>query len=917
MALWENESKLSVAQFEQKLEEGLKTVARVLDVSRNPQPASDVHHKYNDKYLLAEFVTAAATSATLTSLEHVGLTEQKLRDLKKQSGNRTVTLRFDATSSCEFLKKTEREIEGPEHRTGIVGAITAAITSKSVTKVTEYHWEYKASYVFSAYFGSDPNDGMELSRNEMQTELTTSTNSSPQPATSHDSGIDLTISWIINKLDDSNRVLFSIDRRSERCHTPRRNPDIESAISFYKSLREWTRKVIPVLHRRCIAVNPGNNHVSDDHSSLMEGKGIFVPVLPLLEDTASEGNLKIEYENDNNTDKDRSVLLPKDDLNSFLTEHGRSLEEKLSDISKAFPTDGLVTSKVAQLMCLLDHIIQLSVSFYESVDYIESMLYKQLAEALGKVVTATDFREYMSYHARKIMSKEFEPRPFSFAIRKQGCTPEGFFAIEQVNKKEGEIDEPVLTSACSSIRSKPIRFALNASSEVTFTGTQHIHSLVNYRFTNDKGLFNLVASSRQFSGYILMIGRIGGSDLFLPTHSLIVQNKDDLTIPLMMEEVPSAKQFKKAIDSMSPEQQRFAKAYRSMQLESTLFGCCVINIRPQLERVLNLPEDSLTKEIALTQDITNLFIEYQISADLLSYQPTDVSSTASVEMKVKEVKSHVDAMKEMIETQKREELEKEEQKKKAAKLDRERRKRSLKKEWGMSSSPQGCSAVLSDCLLSLTCDMSLSDVPLTLNKDTDEDLMDRLNQLSNNTNEITNGKESNEPVETDPLEPLADQQQEDTNSERDISKVPDTLEQNLLSLDIEGSLRPTIIKMGDRWSKRYQKGLLSKQETSKLGANEQKAEHKKAFDLLDSLTRSGVLPISDVDLHVVIASTHVFDLSLLETIIQQNVNPIEKVERSILIAAGVVYDQPVGKILAQNQIERISEHSPQIFDTEK
>lgn len=72
-----------------------------------------------------------------------------------------------------------------------------------------------------------------------------------------------------------------------------------------------------------------------------------------------------------------------------------------------------------------------------------------------------------------------------------------------------------------------------------------------------------------------------------------------------------------------------------MQLESTLFGVCVVQIKPQLERLLRLPEDALTKEIQLTQDLLSLFIEYQVPSDLLSFNgpakaslPNKVSSAA-------------------------------------------------------------------------------------------------------------------------------------------------------------------------------------------------------------------------------------------------------------------------------------------------
>jgi hypothetical protein len=69
-----------------------------------------------------------------------------------------------------------------------------------------------------------------------------------------------------------------------------------------------------------------------------------------------------------------------------------------------------------------------------------------------------------------------------------------------------------------------------------------------------------------------------------------------------------------------------------MQLESTLFGVCVVQIKPQLERLLRLPDDALTKEIQLTQDLLSLFIEYQVPSDLLSFNGP---AKASVQNKVR------------------------------------------------------------------------------------------------------------------------------------------------------------------------------------------------------------------------------------------------------------------------------------------
>ena len=75
---------------------------------------------------------------------------------------------------------------------------------------------------------------------------------------------------------------------------------------------------------------------------------------------------------------------------------------------------------------------------------------------------------------------------------------------------------------------------------------------------------------------MLLVGKIVAADTFDPVSAILVQNRDDLRIPLDLETVPTPKEFKDAIESLSPEQQQFAKAFRAMQLSSTLFGLCVL-----------------------------------------------------------------------------------------------------------------------------------------------------------------------------------------------------------------------------------------------------------------------------------------------------------------------------------------------------
>ena len=111
----------------------------------------------------------------------------------------------------------------------------------------------------------------------------------------------------------------------------------------------------------------------------------------------------------------------------------------------------------------------------------------------------------------------------------------------------------------------------------------------------------------------------------------------------------------------------------------------------------------------------------------------------------------------------------------------------------------------------------------------------------------------------------------------DYTKIPAEIDSRSLALDPESSLRPTIINPGKTWSKSFQTALLAKAESKTLNKSDIKQERERAFDLLDCLTRSGVLPIQAASLHVVMSATHCFDKTLMDTLVQESINPIEKV----------------------------------------
>ena len=150
----------------------------------------------------------------------------------------------------------------------------------------------------------------------------------------------------------------------------------------------------------------------------------------------------------------------------------------------------------------------------------------------------------------------------------------------------------------------------------------------------------------------------------------------------------------------------------------------------------------------------------------------------------------------------------------------------------------------------------------------------------------------------------------------DFTKIPTQLDKSFEALDLDAALRPTNVKVRPgAWTKLSQKSLLArKMDSALLGADEQKIERDRAFDLLEALSKSGALSIDAAELHVLVCASHCFDKSVMDTIIENNVNPIEKVERSSLIVASTVLDMPATMLVKDAEIGRLSAHCGMLID---
>eukprot|EP00941_MAST-03F_sp_MAST-3F-sp1_P002491 g2491.t1 len=921
-------------QCEERVNKAIAQVRKVLDTARNPQYIEGVAHEYDDKYVLAECAVRGAIATTLEALRLIGLSDAKLKQLLKWSrAKQSVTLHFTAEERCVFDRTESREVESPtkvvQETTGVFGS--GSKTTKIVNTVTKHFWRFTNEWELSVYTGADVDDKITLLQHNTDSdsrepyEITTSVKTMPRSkirvlgATGNEYSVSL--DWLLSLFNEQGDVSFSIDRTKSDCYTPRRNKDIEESLSFYRELSNFVAALTAYINELA-------NVATDDARTTALG------IMKMVDPSKSDEMFSLvmamftleEKENGN-----AITMVP--DFSNLLEELNRSLRSVNEEARRITPSSSKTTIGPDEATLL----VALSVGGSNTlkdlrlvVETIRDILWSQVVSAIGKTVQPSDFAEYMDYHNRNLYREPFAPRGFCYNIRRPDHSPEGQVSIEVMNGGE---TRPINTTVLHAVAKAPMRFALNAASEVSFYGDRFVHAATMHKFSNQSSpSLKLFARARQFSSFVLMVGKIAGPDLFEPTASIVVKDKDSLEIPLLLETIPSAKEFKEAIVSISPEQQRFCKAFRSMQLSSTLFGICVIQIKPQLEKLLNLAPDSLTKEIALCQDLSDLFINYQIPSDLLSFDGDEETSKMG---RIAAVKEHVSSVRSVIDAEKEKELKKREM---------EEKKRQMANIVGGGNVERGGGVDLIEASAAFSAPpvqmmaRSMAMAPLKSKKVWAKPharmAKSRRRAHPRSVDDAVGGAPPpapGPPQSTPRREKVKESKVKAQSSEEqlrgnklnivnvpkgavDYTAIPKLLDARMETLDKEGSLRPTIIKAGKSWKRSSQDGLLSKPTMKHLNESMLKDEKNKAFDLLDALTRSGVVSIDCAELHVVMAATHCFDETLMETIVDKNTNPIERVEKSGLIVTSTIQGRKAVELVQPNQMERLTKLAPLLLE---
>lgn len=96
--------------FRSQVDSALKAIRRILDVNRHPTYPAGVFHKYDDKYMLADFLTNAALAAQMNCLELLGVSPEFMKTVLGWAQERSVTLRVRSEQTCTFVKSKDRYV---------------------------------------------------------------------------------------------------------------------------------------------------------------------------------------------------------------------------------------------------------------------------------------------------------------------------------------------------------------------------------------------------------------------------------------------------------------------------------------------------------------------------------------------------------------------------------------------------------------------------------------------------------------------------------------------------------------------------------------------------------------------------------------------------------------------------------------
>ena len=894
---------VGLLEFEHRMADLMKEARRIVGLDAPDMNPLTADHKYSDKFEIINTLGDSLISSILSDLQIMGLQRCTLESIEQ---GEKMYLKFSSEESCVFNRKIEKKTSNKTESSGGISGLMSFITrSYDVNDV----WVFDFEYSHNCFLHRTKSDSKtELWSGSGHKEIPWPKEQPPRPKKSVNTPIEIDITWLARYVKSNSA--FEIDIAKAAC--PTLNSEVNELLKSSDLLKDWCQSVSMYFMDTSELSEDNEEHINFNHP---------------------DDQLKLVVS---------PLLISNENVVSIRDSHHDSLLTVIAELSKDhkrpdFKNSTLITFKERFLCIACNDLVANVTSFDKSIDVMDCITMRVISSVMNTEFTTTEFDAVVQYFKKLSFKKKYKPVPFMEQIRSRTNHPEGFFRITDGNGKLLDVDRRLVLE-----NSPDIRIPITASAKATIPirkGNVSVNCFVKQKISGDSETqtFNISLRAEQLSSFIVVLGKMSGSDMMIPSHAITLRNRDDLTIPLVLAEIPSAKEFKEAIESLSPEQKRFADAYRSMQLDGTLFSIAIIQIKPQIEVVLNLPEGTLSKETELSEKLLKMMVTDGLSSDLLS-------ATKSSSDPLEEVRTNISRIDGLIQKERDEELREQERlrqleevKRKIAEEARaEEAKRiqrfTLQSNRRVYDECADISRCLSeniekvlergqriDNLVEKSCCISSSSemfrkssskkkstfgfsLPSMLSAKTqslerckfateahtgvmgtfDCDVRDEIcdskkDIIEDAVTEDQNKSKIKETEEEDETKPSAGEIKATQSEIWDFSRIPSTLEQKFSSTtETAVALRPLTLKTGDSWSKLKYSSLLDSQgKMISLSGPSLKSEKEAAFNLLDALTKSGTVPLKEASVAIIFGFSHSWAESILRTVAKRNRNPLE------------------------------------------
>eukprot|EP01060_Flectonema_neradi_P010865 TRINITY_DN1793_c2_g1_i2.p1 TRINITY_DN1793_c2_g1~~TRINITY_DN1793_c2_g1_i2.p1 ORF type:complete len:890 (+),score=147.47 TRINITY_DN1793_c2_g1_i2:152-2821(+) len=858
----------------------------------NHIPETSEYHKFTSVEMMINTMIGYMTE-TLTL---VGIGKESILELYKKKPSGRMYLRIERTEECEFQKVITNS-EKKERGSG--SGILNFVVSRTVLS-DKWVWDY--SYSHTAILASGDEEIIVWRGNGSET-IQTDSEDPPRPRTSILSPLELELTWLSKHLSKK----FTISTDSPFCKTPTNNEPVNHLLSFVDEVEEFSE----TLREYFIQINKMWPPTAID-------------IVPLVTD----------YES-----RCLPLIFSASDQEIALQSFKQILHNEIAEIADSENISvGLLRVKEHIIVSALGLLVGICGSVHACLNYIDNEISAIISKLTSGEVLPAGLDKAIEWFVNKKMysdsdSKHLNIKPMAVVIRNQNTHPEGLLTIT-----DSDTGRPLkVVSKTVNHQGDRISWSFNISACATIgcKGPVTVSGCVRTVVRSDTSKKMLSLTSNQLSSFIIVMGKLNGVGKIIPSHAMIVRNRDELNITLLFNEIPSAAEFQEAISSLSPEQQRFANAYRGMQLEGTLFALGIIHTKPQLEVVLNLPRGSLTKELALSEKLLDLLLVHGVSADFLSASSHSPSAVDSVRRNCASIYTLIDKEKEdeLMTVKRKQEIQKLRER---GIVDIETRKQwrqqYIRSVWGpcvqtgsiqlcCASAPKKSGFFAPARASSKSKGFSFSSLSRSSEGNRfiapskpKPNKVPVISKPSAKINEVIADKAlceasgevapPEEPSQPEP-EPEPEPEQEACASTAvatsatadkgwDYSSIPAKLEKRFAEITTPGSnVRPVIITPDPSgWSQSTHPSILSTTPPplKKLLQSDIKRAKQSAFDLIDAITKSGSVPLCETSLHVLFGFNNNWNDGVIQSAAKHNINPLNAGTETIVEVINVLHD---------------------------